>query len=302
MSKPLSWEREGLIWPHRETCDFVTADRLEWRIQRQGEGPSLLLLHGTGASAHSWHRLWPLLCAQFDVLAPDLPGHAFTHGKPHKGLTLAGMVEALAALLEQERFVPDLIVGHSAGAAIAIEWALATSSKAAIVGLNPAIMPFRGPAAQVFPAMAKLLLVNPFAPRIFARMAKVPGEAGRFLQRSTGSRTDAISEACYASLFGNHHHARGALEMMANWDLEALKRQLSKLTNQVLLVHSDGDRAIPAASVEAAARCMANATLKTLACAGHLTHEEKPETVADLIMVFAEEQGVLPVDRMRAAG
>lgn len=305
MSRPLSWEREGRSWPHRDASAFVRAELLNWHVQRMGPkrrgAPGVLLLHGTGASVHSWHAMMPLLARSFDLLAPDLPGHAFTSGKPRGGLTLDGIVDALSTLLDEAEFEPDLVVGHSAGAAIAIAWALKHARRVPIVGLNPAIMPFRGPAAQVFPAMAKLLLVNPFAPRIFARMARVPGEAARFLRRSTGSRTDEISEACYAALFSNHHHARGALEMMANWDLEALKRHLPSVSNPVLLVHSSKDKAIPLSSVKQAASLLPNARLEVVSGAGHLAHEERHEELAELISDFARSHGVLASEHARAA-
>jgi magnesium chelatase accessory protein len=313
MSASLNWEREGQIWPHRSASQFVEVGPLAWHVQRMspdqtsGPGnarakatsktPKVLLLHGTGASVHSWHRLMPVLAERCCVLAPDLPGHGFTKGRPDGGLTLDGIVDAIETLLTRADFQPDLVVGHSAGVAIAlalsIKQAMANALDVPIVGLNPAIMPFRGPAAQVFPAMAKMLLVNPFAPRIFARMAKVPGEAARFLKRSTGSQTDAVSEACYAALFSNRHHARGALEMMANWDLEALKRHLPSLSNPVLLMHSDRDRAIPRSSVDAAVRLLPHAKLEMVSNAGHLAHEEQAEEFAARIIAFAREQGVL---------
>ena len=301
MSSALDWEREGRIWPHREASSFVDAGGLHWHIQRMGGGPKVLLLHGTGASVHSWHRLMPRLAEHFDVMAPDLPGHAFTRGRIPGGQTLNGMAKALAALLERVSFTPDLVVGHSAGAALAIGWVSARSPGTPIVGLNPAIMPFRGPAAQVFPAMAKLLLVNPFAPRIFARLARVPGEAGRFLKRSTGSSTDAVSEACYAALFGNHRHARGALEMMANWDLGAFQRLLPTLQSSTLLLHGKGDLAIPLASVRKAAALIPDSASQLVPSAGHLLHEELPEKVGEAILAFAREAGLIREEQPQEA-
>ena len=44
-----------------------------------------------------------------------------------------------------------------------------------IVGLNSALRPFPGPAAQIFPAVAKLLFVNPFVPRIFSGITTMSG-------------------------------------------------------------------------------------------------------------------------------
>jgi len=41
-----------------------------------GEGPVVLLIHGTGASTHSFRKLAPLLVPYYTVVAPDLPATA----------------------------------------------------------------------------------------------------------------------------------------------------------------------------------------------------------------------------------
>lgn len=287
MSGALDWSIEGRDWPLRETSRIVQTQGLKWRVQVIGDGPDLLLLHGTGASAHSWHGMIAPLAEQFRVIAPDLPGHAFTRGRPARGPTLPAMAEAVSALLAELEAEPVLVVGHSAGAAIALQWALATGSGVPIVGLSPAVMPFAGAAARLFPTMAKLLFVNPFVPRLFSRMARVPGETERFLKRATQSRIDRTSLRCYEHLLGNSRHCEGALEMMANWDLDGLKRTLSNIPNRVLLVHGEDDNAVPMTSVHEAAALLPNAQVKTLKGLGHLAHEEDPATVLALIAAFA---------------
>ena len=93
----------------------------------------------------------------------------------------------------------------------------------------------------------------------------------------------------YAALLGNSRHARGALAMMANWDLAPLERALPAIRNPVLLIHSRGDNAIPLEGVEDAARALPDAKLEVLPGLGHLMHEERPEEVARLISEFLEE-------------
>ena len=56
-----------------------------------GDGPDLLLLHGSGAATHSWRDLAPLLARDFRVIAPDLPGHGFTETPGGDGLSLPGI-------------------------------------------------------------------------------------------------------------------------------------------------------------------------------------------------------------------
>jgi len=73
-----SWELDGQDWPNRDCSRFMTAAGLRWHVQCAGTGPVCLLLHGTGASTHSFRDLLPQLAQTFTVVAPDLPGHGFT--------------------------------------------------------------------------------------------------------------------------------------------------------------------------------------------------------------------------------
>jgi magnesium chelatase accessory protein len=61
----LDWAKDGADWPNREASRFVDAAGMRWHVQVMGQGPVLLLLHGTGASTHSWRDVMPLLRAPF---------------------------------------------------------------------------------------------------------------------------------------------------------------------------------------------------------------------------------------------
>lgn len=291
MSRPLDWNREGKIWPHRDASAFVVSGGATWHVQRMGpkakKAPTLLLLHGTGASVHSWRGLMPLLASDFDVVAMDLPRHAFTTGHAPSAMALPTMARAVADLIETLAIAPQVIIGHSAGAALALQLALDHAYRGPIVGLNSALRPFPGPAAQIFPAVAKLLFVNPLVPRIFSAAAGFGSEGERFIYRSTHSKIDAEGQACYTTLLRNPHHTKGALAMMANWDLPTLRTRMHEIANPVLLVHSDKDNAIPLEWAREANGWLPNATLEVIEGLGHLAHEEAPERSAALISDFA---------------
>lgn len=293
MSTALEWDRDGSDWPQRDDTRFVTAGGLCWRVVEAGSGPVLLLLHGTGASAHSWAGLIPMLTEHFTVVAPDLPGHGFTRGRVPGGPSLPGMAQALAELMEVMDCTPALITGHSAGVAVALQHAARFDAQIPIVGFNPALTPFPGLAARLFPALAKMLLVNPFAPRIFARLMRLPGETERFLVRATGSRIGAEGLRCYRTLLGNNRHCEGALGMMARWDLAALAALLPKIANSVLLVHSRRDLALPLGTIERAAASLPRGVLAVDDTLGHLAHEEDPERAVRHILTFARTRAVL---------
>lgn len=288
------WEVEGHDWPNREHSRFVRTGMLEWHVQVSGpEGrnaPVLLLIHGTGAATHSWRDLLPLLVQHYTVIAPDMPGHGFTRGRISGGQSLPGMAKALAELLGKLGLgAPEIIVGHSAGAAIGVRLAIDLAIDAPIIGLNPALLPFPGLAARLFPAMARALFVNPFTAMIFAQIASSRSEVGSFLKKATGSRIDARGVELYHRLFRTSDHCAGAIGMMANWDLETLAAELPSVAARSLLVHGALDSAIPLDSVERAARLMPHAVSMNLADLGHLAHEEAPEQIAALILEFAAQ-------------
>ena len=292
MSAGPRWAVEGRDWPNREHSRFIEVGRVRWHVQVMGHGPVILLLHGTGAATHSWRDVAPLLADDFTVVAPDLPGHGFTSGRPVGGLSMPAMARAAGELLRSMNVAPDMIVGHSAGAAIALRMALdGLASPRRIVGIGSALLPFPGLAAKLFPAMARMLFVNPFAPHLLAGIARRSGETGRFLLRSTGSQTDAAGVGFYERLLTNSKHVEGAITMMANWDLEALKRDLPRVQVPLLLVHGERDGAIPLSAAREATALIPGATLVPLAGLGHLAHEERPDEVADLIRTFAGEAG-----------
>ena len=90
MSDRPDWRLDGRDWPNAAASHFVQAGGIEWHVQRKGlQGPSVVLLHGTGAATHSWRGVLPLLAEHASVLAMDLPGHGFSSTPPPAQMGLA---------------------------------------------------------------------------------------------------------------------------------------------------------------------------------------------------------------------
>ncbi|MBT8446739.1 MAG: alpha/beta fold hydrolase [Gammaproteobacteria bacterium] len=294
MLQRLDFDRDGADWPHREYSRFVSAGGLRWHVQQMGAGPALLLVHGTGASTHSWGGLMPLLAEHFTVLAPDLPGHAFTDTPPAPRMSMAGMAADLALLLEALAFKPRLAIGHSAGAAIVATMSLAGSlALDGAISLNGSMVPLRGVAGHVFSPLARLLAGTSWVPRWFARRAAQPAVIRRLIGE-TGSVLDTNGLEYYRLLAGNSAHAAAVLNMMANWDLDGLVRDLPRLSPPLLQIVGGADRTVPPADAERVRELLPGAKTEILPGLGHLAHEEAPDTVAPLVLAFARGTGVLP--------
>ncbi len=278
----LDWARDGSDWPNREASRFVRAAGLRWHVQRAGDGPTILLIHGTAASTHSWRDLFPILAQSFDVIAPDLPGHGFTAQPRRAALTLPAMAAGLGELLAALGAEAQILVGHSAGAAVAAEMALAGRARPrAIVSFNGAFTPFRGVAGQVFPPMAKILSANPLVPRAFAWGMDKAAVNG--LLQNAGGEIDREGARLYQKLLASPGHVSSALGMLAAWELRPLVRRLPELACRLELVFGEEDRAVPPSVAMEVADRAPHAHLVGLAGLGHLAHEEKPEVAAEII-------------------
>ncbi|RST84704.1 alpha/beta fold hydrolase [Aquibium carbonis] len=290
MDRP-DWNREGRDWPNRTASRFVSAARMRWHVQIMGEGPALLLLHGTGSATHSWRDLLPLLAENFTVVAPDLPGHGFTAMPPPAGLSLRGMAVRVAALLAELQIEPAIVVGHSAGAAIAAQMAIdSLCSPGLIVSINGALKPIRR--AGLFSPLAKLLFLNPLAPRLFSWRARAPGATLRLLE-NTGSRIDVRGVALYERLFQSSGHVEATLGMMASWNLDDMPDRLRRLETTLLFVAAAGDKAVPPSDATEFAMMVRNGETLRLPRGGHLAHEEVPGEFAALLVRVATGHGIL---------
>jgi magnesium chelatase accessory protein len=290
----LSWKRDAHNWPNSEASRFVQAEGLRWHVQEMGSGPVVLLVHGTGASTHSWRDLAPLLARDFTIIAPDLPGHGFTTMPTRRLLTLSGMARGLHELLRVLGLEPVLAIGHSAGAAIVIRMTLDGLLHAnGLVSLNGAFWPFRGPASQFFSPLAKLLVRNPLVPQLFAWRASDRSAVERLI-RATGSKLDRTGVDLYQRLISSPGHVAAALGMMANWDLAPLVRDLPQLGPQLILVAGGNDRTIPSEQSFRVRDKLPSARVEYLRGLGHLAHEERPEDIAKIVRRLAGSLNVLP--------
>ena len=284
MYRKPDWSREGLDWPLREASQFIFAGGIKWHVQSLGKGPVILLLHGTGAATHSWHKLIPLLASKYTIVAPDLPGHGFTATPQGDGLSLPGMAALISALLVQLDIKPFAIIGHSAGAPLGAELILTNQVPARhLVAINGAFKPFDGVAAHIFPVVAKAIALNPVT--IFA-LASGGGNSTRVakLMQATGSRLDARSLELYRRLFGTPGHVAGVMGMMARWELAKLASRLPNLATPTTLIVGSNDLTISPQVSADVSKLLPNSQIVTFKGLGHLVHEEDPEGVAQAII------------------
>lgn len=276
-------------WPNKDRSRSLQVGRLRfWLIDtgpplNTSAAPALLLLHGTGASGHSFHRTIPALARHYRLIVPDLPGQGCTASPGFQRLGLDEMAEDLWALCNALELTPQAIIGHSAGAAIGLRMAELRPIPCGVIGLNAALGEFDGAAGFFFPLLARGLAKMPLAASAISALSGRPGAVDRILA-GTGSPLDPAGRAMYLRLVRDADHVTGTLGMMAQWRLQGLMSRLPKMEFPVWLIASEGDQAVPAqVSVDAAKR-IPNCRLVKIPNLGHLAHEEAADGLSGVIL------------------
>ncbi|MEL6520464.1 MAG: alpha/beta fold hydrolase BchO [Pseudomonadota bacterium] len=281
----MDWSAYSEVWPHADHSQFLATRPHRWHVQIMGEGPTVLLLHGAGGASMSWRDLMPRLATRFRVIAPDLPGHGFTRLGAMQRSSLSLMARDLVTLLDKLDAKPDLIVGHSAGGALALQLLeVLLQPPLGVIGFNAALDNFKGVAGWLFPVMAKTLALNPLVAPTLARMTR--GGNAKSLIEGTGSTLDPVGVSLYAALIGETRHIDGTLTMMSQWRLEGLQDRLPTIATPTLLVVGDNDRAVPPETSVRAASLMPHAEVIHLPNYGHLAHEEDPKQAEQAVTGF----------------
>jgi magnesium chelatase accessory protein len=248
-----------------------------------------------GASSDSFGELASSLAARFSIVAPDLPGHARTRTPSSFQPSRANCARAVADLVGALELRPSMIVGHSAGAALAVTMtAGGMVAPKLIVGLAPALRPLTGVARALFPRSARLFA---HASTWIDMHVRDPRWVALAL-RSTGSVVPPSRAADYERLFADGRHVSGVLATLARWELDGLERDLDRLKVPLIVLAGEHDRAVTAAQLRSLAVRTPGMELDVVADAGHLLHEERPGAIADRIATAYERKGSDHVQRL----
>jgi len=278
--------RDLASWPNADLSRTLRHRPHDWHVQEAGAGDTILLIHGAGGASHSWRDMIRPLARDFHVVALDLPGQGFTRAGTKRRLSLPAMTEDIRALCTAQGWAPRAIIGHSAGAAIALNLSRALTQENGnppeVIGINAALDRFQGIAGWLFPVLAKVLALNPLTAAMFT-LGGDPAMRARRLIEGTGSKIDETGLACYGRLISDRAHVDATLHMMAQWDVGDLLDHLPGITARCLLITGAKDSAVtPDVSVRAATK-LGDCDTTCLDGLGHLAHEEAPEVTLEVI-------------------
>lgn len=104
-----------------------------------GDGPPVVLVHGTPFSSYVWRRIAPALAENYKVFVFDLMGYGASDKREGQDVSLAAQGKLLARLLEHWNLEIPMIVGHDFGGAITLRAHLLEGCDFARIALVDAI-------------------------------------------------------------------------------------------------------------------------------------------------------------------
>jgi pimeloyl-ACP methyl ester carboxylesterase len=101
--------------------------------------PTFLLMHGLGSTRRIWDLVMPYLTQDHKAIAFDLRGHGETE-KPDEGYSLEDLAADLDELVRRYGVTRPILVGHSAGANLALYHAVTRRSARGVVLVDGALV------------------------------------------------------------------------------------------------------------------------------------------------------------------
>ncbi|NLT05357.1 MAG: alpha/beta hydrolase [Solirubrobacterales bacterium] len=261
--------------------------------RRAGSGPTIVLIHGITNSGRSWEPAMRLLARDFDVIAPDLPGHGDSD-RQRGDHSLGGHACVLRDLLHVLEVERATVVGHSLGGGIAMQFSYQFPEmveRLVLVGsggLGREVSPLiRGAALPLAEQVLPLLTARPLieagaaVAALLGRVGLKPGADLAEISRGVASLGDAERRAAFVRT------VRSVISPLGQRVTASDRLYLAEAT-PVLIVWGDRDPIIPVEHGLAAHAELPHSRLEVFEGAGHFPQLDDPVRFAELIERFVE--------------
>ena len=266
--------------PHR----IRSYDGTELAALVAGDGPPLVLAHGSLVSSASWALMWrPLLDAGYRLIAYDLRGHGLsTLGTDGFGTGPYG--RDLAAVLEHFDVRDGVIVAHSAGAIGTL--ALAAHAPDTLAGRIRALVLASASPRGIGDTVPNRLLAPILFSDVIVRILRRPRSGRSFARTLFGDHPDPDQVEFTRQLLAATPDASKiqAPKAVLNYDLTG---RLAGVQMPTLLLHGERDRSVTADHVNLLRRELPHAPLTRYERAGHMLVLERASRFAQDVDGFA---------------
>jgi pimeloyl-ACP methyl ester carboxylesterase len=265
------------------TSTFVEVDGL--RVHTRDEGPRdgeiVLLLHGTGASLHTWDGWAAALTRTYRVVRIDLPGFGLTGPDPENDYSMERQVAFLHRFAEVAGLGKLHVAGNSYGGRIAWNYALAHPERVASLILVDAAGFPHAQRSLAF-RLAQIPVVDNVVRYVTPRAMVV--KTLREVYADDSKITSALAER-YQDLTRRTGN-REALIARLRTPYGDTTARLAELKVPTLVLWGAEDGYIPAADAQGFARLIPGAEVVVLDKLGHVPMEEDPARSVAPVLAF----------------
>lgn len=265
-----------------ETAEGLRLHALEFSPENGGlaaDAAPIVLLHGGGANAHWWDHLAPVLTRFGRVLALDFRGHG---DSDYPATRLVGAFNHdLEVLLRALRREDAILVGHSLGAAVALDHAsrFPTTKALVLIDLARGGAPATGRRARLALSLRRTYRSREEAVTRF-----------RFLPESSHA-SEALRLAIANHSVREEADGRFGYKFDPAWfTLPSRPRpELSRVRSPTLLVRGSESPLLTADAARAFVDALPNGRAVEISAAGHHVLVDRPEALLDAIARFLTE-------------
>jgi pimeloyl-ACP methyl ester carboxylesterase len=265
-------------------------------VERAGDGPPVLLLHGFPETHRSWDLQVPFLLEHgYSIVRPDLRGYGRSD-RPDDGYEIENLARDIAALIRELGLAPVRLVGHDWGGGVA--WETATRfpelcrSVCVIACPHPVIFgkALRTNRRQMQRSWYIAFFQLPALPERWLTKHDGANIARMFRAGSPGeSRTPPeIVEAARSSL-SRPGALRGPLAYYRTAFRSAARRpptpdDYPAIPRPVTLIWGEADSCLGTELMRGSERYAPELTTHVVANAGHFVHQESPDVVNRMLL------------------
>jgi len=288
MGKFIPWSSQPIEeWAKKyATGKFINLDGHQTHYIEQGNGESLILLHGFGSDSYTWHNNINALAARFKVYAIDLWGCGYsTRESLDYGYPL--YVNQLRCFMDTLRIEKASFIGQSMGGGTIIKFATEHRDKVrSIILVCASGMPSKClPIQQILalPGLGKLALSLPtdFVRRLIIKKVYLYQKevSKEYFDGLTWSQKIKGSNKSYLKIMrlSFFHTLDNGIQELAEMDIPAL------------IVWGRHDKAIPLKLGQEMHRILKGSRLETFEDSGHEPHDEEPEKFNRVVLDFLTE-------------
>ena len=263
---------------------FMDFEGMRIHYRDEGEGETIVLLHGTGASLHTWDSWTEILKKKYRVIRFDLPAYGLTGEDPKKRYSTKDYVEILNTLMNRLEVEKFHLAGNSLGGLVA--W-LYTSYYPERVNklllLDPSGFGFSKTPLVIW--LAKTALINSIIQYITPR-AFIKKNLEEVYYDSSLIRDETIDRYHELSLYKGN---RKAFIERAKLDRKDDTNRLKLIKAPTLIIWGAEDEWIPVSNALLFKKEIANSRLVVMPKTGHIPMEEKPKESSAIAVDFLSE-------------